>query len=1029
MSIPKFSTEQPVFVNLFMVLLLIIGVFSFISIPKEEWPEISVNTVTIKTIYPGAAPEEIEELITKPIEDEVLVVEDVWYIASFTSEGRSTVNVYFDPDIKDYYRKLQEVQTEVNKVKGLPEGAQDPEVDDYSIPFQLITIGIVGDGVEKEIKKIAEDMSSELKKIYGVKDAELSGDRDREIWVEVDPSRLESYGLSLDMVMASLRRKNLNLPGGTIKLSGNEFILRTVGEATQLKEIEDVVIRESSTGGHVLLKDIATVKDTFAEPRIISRINGKKGIAITVAQSDEGNIADIVEEIRAVVKTYEERLPEGAEIIFINDNSLYLKARLGILYSNAVTGFILVVLSLFLFIGARPALVTAIGIPVAFSSCFLLMEIMGLTVNSLSLFAIIVVLGMVVDDGIVVTENVYRYIEKGLPIKEAARIGAEEVFWPILAAVSTTMAAFLPMLMMTGILGNVMSVIPKVVIFALAGSLWEAFLILPSHLADFARPPKANKYRGADSAWFKKMHEKYTLFLGKVLRKRYYAVAAIFCAATAIFLTAVGTVDFVLFPNPDFDTFLVKLEAPASINIEEADRMTSAVTDIIQSFPETEVLSLKTQIGQKIANLGARDGGMEYGSNLSEVEVRLTNYQDRERSGVEILDEIREKVSHLDFADCYKISVMRMGPPVGKPVAVRVEGDDFRTLSLIAEKVMEELETVTGVVDIEQDFLPGKEEIRIKVDEEKAALYKLSVEQVARTVQYAYLGGVATEFKEENENIDVVVKFDEKTRDNLQGILNLKVRNSEGSMIILKNVASLEQTQGYSKIRRRDQKRIINVTANIIEAENNSRDVIHEIEKRTAPFMKLFPGYVLSFGGEFEDTKDSMTSLFKAFGVAIFLIYLILATMFKSFIQPFLLMFSIPFSVMGVFVGVIIMQVPIGMMVFLGIIGLSGIVVNDSIVLIDFINRRKAEADKSEDRFEVTIDACKTRLRPILLTSITTILGLMPLALGIFGREFMMTPMAISIVWGLTLSSVLTLFIIPCFYTILEDIKRRNGSA
>jgi len=301
MSIPKFSTEQPVFVNLFMILMLIVGVFSFISIPKEEWPAIPVNTVTIQTVYPGAAPEEIEEMITKPIEEEVLAVEDVWYIASFTSEGRSTVNVYFDTDSKDYYRKLQDVQTEVNKVSNLPEGAEDPEVEDYSIPFQLITIGIVGEGVEKEITKIAEDMSSELKKIYGVKDAELSGRRDREIWVEVDPARLESYGLSLDMVMGSLKRKNLNLPGGTIKISGNEFILRTVGEVKRLKEIEDVVIRESSRGGHVCVKDIATVRDTFAETNTISRINGKRGICITVAQSDVGNIADIVEEIKAVV--------------------------------------------------------------------------------------------------------------------------------------------------------------------------------------------------------------------------------------------------------------------------------------------------------------------------------------------------------------------------------------------------------------------------------------------------------------------------------------------------------------------------------------------------------------------------------------------------------------------------------------------------------------------------------------------------------------------------------------------------------
>lgn len=1027
MSLAKFSTRQPVFVNLLMVLLFVAGVFSFIALPKEEWPEVPINTVTIVTAYPGAAPEEIEALITKPIEDEVCDVEDILYIASFSAEGRSTVNVYFDADIHDFYRKLQEVQTEVNKVKDLPEGAEDPEVENYTMPFQLITIGVLGEGAERELLNIAEDMASELKKIYGVKEAELTGDREREIWIEADPARLESYGLSLDLVMAALKRKNLNLPGGTIKLSANEFILRTMGEATRVRQIEDVVISESSRGGHVCVKDVATVRDTFEEPRVISRINGKRGIAVTVKQSDVGNIADIVERVRRVAASFRARLPEGAEIVFINDNSLYLKERLGILYSNAVSGFLLVAVSLFLFIGARPAFVTALGIPVAFCLCFLVMDIMGISINSLSLFAIIVVLGMVVDDAIVVTENVYRYIEKGMPVLDAARVGAEEVFWPILAAVSTTMAAFLPMLLMSGILGNVMSVIPKVVMFTLAGSLGEAFLILPSHLADFARPHKVSRYQGADSAWFRRLIDTYSRALGRVLRRRYAAVAVMFCGALLILVTAAGTVDFVLFPNPDFDTFMVRVEAPASTTIEETDRLTSAATDIIRTFPATEVVSMKTRIGQKIANLGAKEGGLETGSNVAEVEVRLSNYQDRERTGLEILEEVREKIGRLPFADCYNISVARIGPPVGKPVAVRVLGDEFGPLESIAREVIAQLKNIRGVVDAEMDFQPGKDEIRIRVDEDKAALYGLSVEAVARTVQYAYLGGVATELKLENEDVDVVVKLDEKTRDSIRGILDLKVRSRDGHMIPLKNVAALERTQGYAKIRRRDQKRVINVTANIIEGENNSRDVIHAVEKSMQPFMEDFPGYELSFGGEFEDTGKSMASLFRSFAVALLLIYMILATMFKSFVQPFMLMLSIPFAVMGVFVGIIVMQVPVGMMAFLGIIGLSGIVVNDSIVLIDFINRRKAEAAPSEDRLAVIIDACRTRLRPILLTSLTTILGLMPLALGIFGREFMMTPMAISIVWGLSLSSVLTLFIVPCFYTILEDIQLKTG--
>jgi len=349
-------------------------------------------------------------------------------------------------------------------------------------------------------------------------------------------------------------------------------------------------------------------------------------------------------------------------------------------------------------------------------------------------------------------------------------------------------------------------------------------------------------------------------------------------------------------------------------------------------------------------------------------------------------------------------------------------GDNFEILKLLSGKVMEELKKISGVVDIEDDFRTGKGEMRVVVDEEKAALYKLDVETVATVIQYAYRGGIATEFKDYNEEIDVVVKFNEKVRQNLRGIMDIKIPNTEGAMIPLKNVATIDLTRGYGKVRRYDEKRVITVTANIETGVNNSRDVNREIKKRMEEYMRQYPDYILKFGGEYEDTEKSMQSLFQAFGLAIFLIYMIIASTFKSFIQPFMLMFTIPLAIIGVFVGLIVMRPPIGMMAFLGIIALAGIVVNDSIVLIDFINRRRAQGG---DRIDAIIDGAKTRLRPIMLTSITTILGLVPLALGIFGEERMLTPMAISIVWGLSFSSILTLLLIPCLYTIVDDI--RNG--
>ena len=1022
MSIAKFSINQPVLVNLFMILIIIAGIFSFNSISKEEFPEISLNAVSITTTYPGVSPEEIEDLITKPIEEEVADVEDIDNITSFSSEGRSIVTVSFKIEAGDLYRKKQEVQTEVDKVTDLPDDADDSVVKETTHYFSLITIGIVGEGREQELNEIAEDMVYDFKRIYGVGEVEITGDREREIWVEVDQARLESYGLSLNDVIGGLKRKNLNLPGGTIKLSQDEVIIRTVGEFSAIREIEDIIIRKSEKGGHVYVKDVARILDTFEEPTVISKINGKKSISITLRKGEVGNIVDIVKEAKVVAMSYTSRLPEGAEIVFANDNSIYLQKRLKILYGNGFTGLILVLLSLFLFIGARSAIVTAFGLPVAFCASILLMNVFNITINSFSLFSIIIVLGMIVDDAIIVTENVYRYIEQGVPVREAALRGTMEVFWPVTAAVTTTIAAFMPMLMMEGALGKFMAIIPMVVSFALLASLWEAFFILPSHLAEFARPPTKRTSRGAQSAWFTSLQRIYVLILRKFLQRRYVAVTSIGCIALVILLTAFGTLDFILFPNREFDMFIVKLEAPSDTRIEHTATISSQSEEIFLAMHTDEMVSVVTDVGLKTANLGLVEGGYEYGSNFAQTRVRLVDYQERERDGEEILAGVRKMLDTLENPHFFRLDKEMAGPPVGKAVAVRVMGDNFQILRIISQKVMEELNMIKGVEDIENDFLSGKREIKVLVDEDRVALYKLDVESVAMAIQHAYKGGIATEFKDENDEIDVVVKFDEKFRNDLYRVLDLKIPNAEGYMIPLKNIATVEHSSGYAKIRRYDQKRVITVTANIESGVNNSRDVNNEVKKRMEPFMGQYPGYILRYGGEYEDTQKSMRSLIEAFILAIFLIYMIIASTFKSFIQPFMLMFTIPLAIVGVFIGLIVMRTPMGMMSFLGIIALTGIVVNDSIVLIDFINRRRAEGG---DRIEAIVDASKTRLRPIMLTSITTILGLMPLALGIFGKEPMLTPMAITIAWGLTFSSSLTLLLIPCLYTIVDDIKTR----
>ena len=1023
MSIPKFSIQQSVLVNLFMLLIVIAGLFAFNGISKEEFPEISLNGVTITTSYQGVSPEEIEELITKRIEEEIADIEDIDNITSFSSEGRSVINVDFKIEAGDIYRKMQEIQTEVDKVNNLPGDADDPEVKESKHLFHLITVSVVGEGMERQLKAIVDDMVYDFKKLYGVGEVEVIGEREREIWVEADPVRLESYGLILNDVINALKRKNLNLPGGTIKLAHDEMIIRTVGEINTVRDIEDIIVRKREKGGHVYIRDIAIVSDTFEEPTVISKMNGRRSFNINIRKSEVGNIVDIVKDVKKAAMRYKKRLSDNTEIIFANDNSVYLQKRLSILYTNGLSGFVLVLISLFIFIGARPAVVTAIGMPVAFFATMMLMNIFNITVNSISLFAIIIVLGMIVDDAIIVTENVYRYIEKGFPVKEAALLGAQEVFWPVTASVSTTIAAFMPMLMMTGPLGKFMGIIPQVVAFALAASLWEAFFILPSHLAEFSRPISQNNSRGAGSRWFKNIREIYAVILRKLLRRRYITVLSVVCASIAILFAAAGTLDFVLFPNQEFDTFLLKGEASPSTRIEHTGIIMSRPEKFLLDLPSDEMLSVETNIGLKPANLGIKEGGYEYGSNMALSKIRLTDYQGRKRDGDEIMRSIREKIASLKNSHFFKLDKEMAGPPVGKAVAVRIMGDDFDVLRTISTKVMDELNIIKGVKDIENDFRPGKRELKVIVDEDKAALYNLDVETVATSIMHAYKGGIATEFKDENDEIDVVVKFNESFRNNLHGVPDLKISDSDGHMIPLKNMARIERTTGYGKIRRYDERRVITITANIESGVNNSRNVNLAIKKKMKNYLDEFPGYILKYGGEYEDTEKSMTSLIQAFGLAVLLIYMIIASTFRSFIQPLMLMFTIPLALIGVFVGLIIMRTPIGMMSFLGIIALSGIVVNDSIVLIDFINRRMKAG--SGDRIKAIIDASTTRLRPILLTSITTILGLMPLALGIFGKEQMLTPMAISIVWGLSFSSILTLLLIPCLYTIIDDVKSR----
>jgi multidrug efflux pump subunit AcrB len=685
-------------------------------------------------------------------------------------------------------------------------------------------------------------------------------------------------------------------------------------------------------------------------------------------------------------------------------------------------GLVLVLIVLCVFVGLRPALLTAMGLPVAYSIAILLLQYAGITINMLSLFGLILVLGIVVDDAIIVCENSCRHIEEGMSPPEAAVVGTREVTWPVIAAVSTSAAAFIPLLLMSGTLGKFFEVIPKAVTFALLASLVEALFILPSHIADFAKPAPAHRSRRMADAWLQRLSRVYLRLLNFTLDRRYLCVSSVVALAAGCIAFAYAFMPFVLFPARDIEEFGVTVKMPVGTKLEETGRVVAQLERAALALPEEDISAVIGRVGT-----GQRsDYDFRTGTHIGQVVLDLTDRFERQRSGVEIVGEYREAIAEIPGPTEVSFQEWREGPPLEPAVELHLRGDDFEVLRAIADDIKAYIASMEGTRDITDDFEPGKHEARIIVDEEKAYLLGLDMATIGYNIRYAFDGGIASSIHDRGEEIDLRVILREESRRDLEDIEEMRFRNRAGALIPFGNFGRIERKPGYTNINRRDRKRSITVSANVDEEVITSVEINGLLRERYRNLGKEYPGYAIAFSGEYEETQEQVVALTKAFGVAILLIYAILGSLFRSFAMPLVVMLAVPFSFIGVVVGFFLMGEPLGLMAIIGIIGLAGIVVNDSLILVDFINIGREEG---LSRREATLRACRLRLRPVLLTSITTIFGLLPLAIGLFGLSAFLTPIAVAIVWGLTFATFLTLLLVPGLYAIVDDIARSTGRA
>jgi len=1025
-KLAEFSIKNSLLINMLSLFIVIAGIKAMVGLSRDAFPQVDFDIVTIATVYPGAPAEDVEKFVTIPIEKELRGISGVKEMESTSDEGLSSIGITIDPETGDKDQVVEDIKTAVDRVRNLPEGVEeDPivfELKSKERPIMEVSIsGPYPEQVKRQYAELLEDLVLDIK---GVSSVKRIGWRDPEFWVEVDPVKMREYHVSMDEVTAALKRRNITMPGGQLTTTDMEYNVRITGEFRTPAEIGEVIIRANDAGNWLKIKDIARVVDTFEDETRIARMNGERALAMVVVKTENSDVITIADKVANTLEAFKKDLPEGMDVTITNDFSYYVKRRLGVVKNNGMIGFALVLLMLFLFLDPVPAFVTAFGIPIAIFMTCIAMQFLGMNINLVSMLGLIIVLGMLVDDGIIVSENVYRYIEQGLSPKEAAIKGTQEVIAPVTVTILTTCAAFTPLLFMHDILGKFIRQIPMVVMIALAASLFEAFIILPSHLSDFVSIHH-NVFNGKaalkkEKRWFLWVVRVYTKMLNFALdhRKKF-----VFLCLTPLLIFSIYVWKFhmktVLFSSEGIEQFFIRAEAAKGTPLEKMEELLKPVEDIVAKIPSSEMDDFRTYIGS-IETEGGFDPNARRGSHLAQISVFLTPFQTRERTTREISEEIRRQFEKVKGLEKLYIFQPKPGPPVGRAVSVGVKGEDLSVIKMIADQFSQYLSSLEGVTDVEVGYQEGKKQFKINVDEEKARKYYLDVAQIASSVRAAFKGRIATAVKplKAEEEINVVVRFHKETREDISAFEQIFIPNRFGNLVPLTSVADVVEEEGIYAINHLDGKRVIYVQAEVDDKHITSLEVNQLLREQFKNITKDHLGYTIKYSGEFEQQMESRKNIVSSFLLAIGVIFIILTAMFNSLIQPFIVMLAIPFGLIGVILAFLAHGKAMSFFGLIGVVGLTGIVVNDSIVLVDFINRLRKEG---KERRESLTEAGRLRLRPVIMTTLTTIGGLVSVAYGIGGGDPFLKPLALAIVWGLLFSTALTLIIIPCIYAIFDD--------
>ncbi len=1020
-SVGRFSVTKPVLVTILMITILALGIFALVRLPQEQFAEIPFYWVNIIVPYPGASAADLESSVTIPVENAFQGIQKLKGISSTTSEGLSVVRVEFDDGISnDEFQTLyQDVQTRFGQV-ALPAGILAPIIDDFSSADFLPVVEVVVSGnlAYEQLRDEALQLRNRILRVQDVSDVEIIGLPERQILINLDPVQLATLGLSINEVVRAIQDQNQVIPGGTLRNSSREYLLRTLGQIDSVEAIEDVIVRRSTSGpGTVRVFDVATVVDGFDPDGSIARFNGDPSVSLRVTKVPRGSSVAVVSGTRSIVNDAIKEFRNGATLTLFNDSTVQIASSLSVLTTNALMGLVILVAILWLFIGLRNALMTALGIPVTFALTFIVLDLLGETINTNTLFGLVLVLGLVVDHAIVIIENSYRLQQEGYSRHNAAIIGTNQVVWPVIAATATTIAAFLPLMILPGTIGKFLRVIPLTVTIALLASMGEALFFLPSHFADWGRdkPRKSGKKQGA---WFESIKRVY----GKIFAFLYRFKKTFLLLFIIIMLGSFSVVAFLkidLFSAEDYSYFSIDITTPKGTSLKGTDTVVREFEKVLLAkVGNGEILSISSSIGAKAG------AGTGTSANSAQITVDLAE-QDagRNRSIDTIIEEIKRETYYISGAEQVFYRKAQNGPPTSAPLSYRVSGDDYTQLVAASKELMAVLATQEGVNTIESDYEEGRPELKIRLMPNQASALGVDVSTLGTFVRARFEGLPVGTFFANNEEIAIVARFDYQRSATIADLEQSMIPTNDGRLVPFSSVARIELSSSVGSIRRVDGKREVTVTAEAgVEVDLQVIDATITNYWKTS-MEDRYQDVTYGTGGEFSEFSTLLVDILRVFVLGIFLIYLILGAQFNSYSQPFLILISVPFAFVGVVLYLFFSGTPFSTTVIYAGVALAGIAVNDAIVLISFINELRADGVPVGEAITETV---QSRMRPILLTSLTTIGGLFPTAIGLGGTSVVWGPMASTIMFGLLFSTMSALFIIPLLYGLLYDRKPKN---